>query len=119
MANNSVDLTSFENILPETSLFSVCSYSLLLVTVSLVFFHMTVVKTVEIQKTYAKLLSVLLILFSIIYTSTALHQYHKRNSTSNNDNIVYWYIYLFNGIFIILIEIFICFLMICRFSNLK
>tara|TARA_A100001015_G_C14921242_1_gene684413 strand:+ start:913 stop:1272 length:360 start_codon:yes stop_codon:yes gene_type:complete len=119
MANNSVDLTAFENILPETSLFSVCSYSLLLVTVSLVFFHMTVVKTVEIQKTYAKLLSVLLILFSIIYTSTALHQYHQRNIANNNDNSVYWYIYLCNGIVIILIEIFICFLMIRRFSDLK
>ena len=119
MANNPVDIESFQNILPETSFFSVCSYSLLLVTVSLVFFHMTVVKTVEIEKTYAKLLSVLLIVSSIIYTSAALHQYHQRNIANNNENFVYWYIYLFNGILIILIEIFICILMICRFSTLK
>lgn len=107
----------------EHNFFIVISFSLLLLTTSLIFFHMTVLKTVELPKTFAKIFSITLILISCIYNGIALYQYHQR-MLENTEEIeihekVYWYFYLVLGIIFMLIEILICLVMIGKLKHWK
>lgn len=109
----------------EHNFFIVISFSLLLVTTSLIFFHMTVLKTVELPKVFAKVFSITLILMSCIYNGIALYQYHQRMLVhqQNGDNEiqekVYWYFYLVLGIIFMIIEFLICLVMIGKLKNWK
>ncbi len=100
----------------ELNYFSVMSYSLFLTTVSLLFFHMTELKTIEINKKSAAILASVIILLSAFYIAIALFQYYQRinevivNNT-NNEEIKYekgyWYIYLVFGLILMLVQFFI------------
>lgn len=109
----------------EHNFFVVISFSLLLVTTSLIFFHMTVLKTVELPKVFAKVFSITLILMSCIYNGIALYQYHQRMlvNQQNGDNEkhekLYWYFYLVLGIIFMIIEFLICLVMIGKLKNWK
>jgi glucan phosphoethanolaminetransferase (alkaline phosphatase superfamily) len=109
----------------EHNFFVVISFSLLLVTTSLIFFHMTVLKTVELPKIFAKVFSITLILMSCIYNGIALYQYHQRmlvNQQNDNNEIhekVYWYFYVVLGIIFMIIEFLICLVMIGKLKNWK
>lgn len=100
----------------ELNYFSVMSYSLFLTTVSLLFFHMTELKTIEINKKSAAILASVIILLSAFYIAIALFQYYQRinevivNNT-NNEEIKYekgyWYVYLVFGLILMLVQFFI------------
>jgi hypothetical protein len=99
----------YTGLLNEGALFSVFSSSLLLLTVSLVFFHMTKLKTVEMKRIFAKVFCITFILLSIIYLIEGLIKYHKRNTSLNQDS---WDLYLITGIVFIALEISIAIVMI-------
>ncbi len=105
----SSDYTLYTGLLNEGSLFSVFSSSLLLLTVSLVFFHMTKLKTVEMKRIFAKVFCITFILLSIIYLIAALIKYHNRSLSLNQES---WDLYLVTGIIFIILEISIAFVMI-------
>ena len=106
---SSNDDSIYTGLLNEGSLFSVFSSSLLLLTVSLVFFHMTKLKTVEMKRIFAKVFCITFILLSIIYLIEGLIKYHKRNTSLNQDS---WDLYLITGIVFIALEISIAIVMI-------
>ena len=105
----------------EHNYFMVITFSLLLVTTSLLFFHMTVLKTVELPKIFAKIFSISLILISCIYNGIAIFQYHQRTIELNNEDSIhekiYWYFYLILGIIFMIICISICTVMIGKLKN--
>ena len=103
----------------EHNYFIILTFSLLLVTTSLLFFHMTVLKTVELPKIFAKFFSISLVLISCIYNSIAIYQYHQRMLTEEEKNIhekVFWYFYLILGIFFMIICFSICIVMIGKLN---
>lgn len=105
----------------EHSYFMIVTFSLLLVTTSLLFFHMTVLKTVELPRIFAKIFSISLIMISCIYNGIAIYQYHQRMIQSNDeDNIhekIYWYFYLILGIIFMIICVSICIVMIGKLNH--
>ena len=105
----------------EHNYFMVITFSLLLVTTSLLFFHMTVLKTVELPKIFAKIFSISLILISCIYNGIAIYQYHQRMFELNEGNDlnekIYWYFYLILGVIFMTICISICIVMIGRLKK--
>lgn len=105
----------------EHNYFMVVTFSLLLVTTSLLFFHMTVLKTVELPKIFAKIFSIVLILISCIYNGIAIYQYHQRmiqsNSEENIHEKIYWYFYLILGIIFMIICVSICIVMIGKLNH--
>lgn len=109
----------------EHNFFIIINFSLLLLTTSLLFFHMTNSKTVELPKVFAKIFSVSLIVISCIYNGMALYQYHQRMSVNedhnNNDKHekIYWYFYLVLGIIFMIIEVLICLVMIGKLKHWK
>lgn len=114
-------------IFSEQSFLTCLSYSVLLTTVSLLFFHMTRVNSIELSHSYSSFFSIILIIMSIFYIILGLIQYAQRianllskehekdkektNSSLKNEEI-YWYIYLSLGIFFILLETFLCYVII-------
>ena len=114
-----------ESLRIEHNFFSIINFSLLLLTTSLIFFHMTVVKTVELPKIFAEIFSITLILISVIYNGIALYQYHMRmkkkyeNEEIDMDEKVYWYFYLILGIIFMILEILICLVMIGKLKRWK
>lgn len=112
-----------ESLTIEHNYFMVITFSLLLVTTSLLFFHMTVLKTVELPKIFAKIFSISLILISCIYNGIAIYQYHQRMLESNQEDSihekVYWYFYLILGIIFMIICISICIVMIGKLNDSK
>ena len=107
----------------EHNYFMVVTFSLLLVTTSLLFFHMTVLQTVEIPKIFAKIFSILLIIMSCIYNGIALYQYHQRtietNTNENRHEKIYWFFYLILGIIFMIICFSICMVMIGKLKRWK
>lgn len=106
----------------EQNFIGVCTFSLLLVTVALVFFHMAVVKSVEMPKYFAQFFSISLILMSAIYIGLGLIQYHERIQNFSDlpaSEKAYWIIFLTLGIIFMLLEIFICIVMIQKSSKTK
>jgi len=106
----------------EQNFICVCTFSLLLVTVALVFFHMAVVKSVEMPKYFAQFFSISLIVMSAIYIGLGLIQYHERIQNFNDlppSEKAYWIIFLTLGIIFMLLEIFICIVMIQKSSKTK
>ena len=106
----------------EQNFICVCTFSLLLVTVALVFFHMAVVKSVEMPKYFAQFFSISLIIISAVYIGLGLVQYHQRIQKFDDlpaTEKVYWIIFLTLGILFMFLEIFICMVMIQKSSNRK
>jgi uncharacterized membrane protein YidH (DUF202 family) len=102
----------------ELNYFSVMSYSLFLTTVSLLFFHMTELKTIEINKKSAAVIASIIILLSALYIAIALFQYYQRINKeiidrSDTEEIkyekTYWYIYLTFGVILMIVQFFVCF----------
>jgi hypothetical protein len=106
----------------EQSFLNSLSYSVLLTTVSLLFFHMTRVDSIELPHFYSSFFSIILIFMSIAYIVLGLIQYAQRlaellNDDANNQNLIkkernYWYAYLSLGILFILMESILCFVII-------
>ena len=106
----------------EQNFIGVCTFSLLIVTVSLVFFHMAVVKSVEMPKHFAQFFSITLIIISAVYIGLGLVQYHQRIQEFGDLPVsekVYWVMFLTLGILFMLLEIFICVVMIQKSANKK
>ena len=64
----------------ELNYLSNLSYSILLLTVSLIFFHMTRVSSIELPRFYSSLLSIILIILSISFIILGIIQYTERIS---------------------------------------
>ena len=108
MSNSSEDNILKDNLVNEGVFFQVLSSSLLLLTVSLVFFHMTKVRTVEMKRSFAKFFCIVFILLSITYLIQGLIKYHNARKMNNQS----WDLYLITGIIFISLEIGIAFIMI-------
>lgn len=117
LKNNLANLQKYnllkDNLVNEGVFFQVLSSSLLLLTVSLVFFHMTKVKTVEMKRSFAKFFCIVFILLSITYLIQGLIKYHNAREMNNQS----WDLYLVTGIIFILLEIGIAFIMIEIFDG--
>jgi uncharacterized membrane protein YidH (DUF202 family) len=106
----------------ELSFFSILSYSLILTTVSLVFFHMTKYQSIELPHVYAAIFSITLITISVAYIGIALFQYYQRlqaifdKNEENKDQEpyerTYWMVYLVLGTILTIIQLLICAIMI-------
>lgn len=109
----------------EHNFFAICTFSLLLLTTSIVFFQMAESKK-DLPFIFSSLFSIGLVVISFIYTIMALYQYHERikrqieNSTSisiQNKEKLYWYFYLVMGILFLVIEVFVCFVFLGKFER--
>lgn len=106
----------------EISFFSILSYALVLTTVSLIFFHMTKYKSIELPHVYAAIFSITLITMSVVYIGIALFQYYQRlqNQFDNDSSDEkqeqyekgYWYGYVTLGLLLITLQLIICVVMI-------
>lgn len=106
----------------EISFFSILSYALVLTTVSLIFFHMTKYKSIELPHLYAAIFSIILICMSVVYVAIALFQYYQRlqdvfeqnTEDQNQENYerTYWYAYVGLGAIFTFIQFLICVVMI-------
>ena len=113
----------------EQSFLNSLSYSVLLTTVSLLFFHMTRVDSIELPHSYSSFFSIVLIIMSIGYIILGLVQYAQRlaqllKDDGENKNLIskernYWYTYLTFGIVFISMEIFLCFVIVKKSLFLK
>lgn len=113
MSNSSEDNILKDNLVNEGVFFQVLSSSLLLLTVSLVFFHMTKVRTVEMKRSFAKFFCIVFIILSITYLIQGLIKYHNARKMNNQS----WDLYLVTGIVFISLEIGIAFIMIEVFDG--
>ena len=106
----------------EQSFLNSLSYSILLTTVSLLFFHMTRVHSIELPHFYSSFFSIILIIMSIAYVVLGLVQYAQRLAQlllddGENKSLIskerdYWYTYLSLGILFIMMETFLCFVIV-------
>lgn len=117
----------------ELNYLSNLSYSILLLTVSLIFFHMTRVNSIELPRFYSSLLSIILVILSISFIILGIIQYAERISLElshadihDKTNLIfyknekkYWYTYLVLGIIVILFNLFLCSVMIDKSSILN
>lgn len=111
----------------EHNFFAICTFSLLLLTTSIVFFQMAESRK-DLPYFFSSLFAIGLVFISFIYTIMALYQYHERmtrrikENTSidlNTNEKVYWYFYLVLGILFLIIEIFICFTLLGKIEHWK
>ncbi len=111
----------------EHNFFAICTFSLLLLTTSLVFFQMAQSRK-DLPFLFSSIFSIALVFISFIYTIIALYQYHERiarqmkqnpSSNVNTNEKVYWYFYLVLGVLFLLIEIFICFALLGKIEHWK
>lgn len=111
----------------EHNFFSICTFSLLLLTTSLVFFQMAQSRK-DLPFLFSSIFSIGLVFISFIYTIMALFQYHERMTrrikqnpdyNMNKNEKVYWYFYLVLGILFLLIEVFICFALLGKIEHWK
>lgn len=88
--------------------------SIILLTASLVFYHITKIKTLEVPKIIGIVISLGLILINITITVNSLIPYMTRTSSIKNkeNENVYKYIFMICGIFFIILEILICYLIL-------
>ena len=90
--------------------------SIILLTASLVFYHMSNVKSINVPKQFAAIISTGLIVINIVFTINSLIPYYTRtNKKLNNDKSeekIYRDVYFYSGIVFIIIEFLICYYMI-------
>lgn len=111
----------------EQNFFAICTFSLLLLTTSIVFFQMAESRT-DLPYFFSSIFAIGLVGISFVYTIISLYQYHERMSRrlDKPDNVdldthekVYWYFYLILGILFLIIEIFICFVLVGKLECWK
>lgn len=90
--------------------------SIILLTASLVFYHMSNVKSIKVPRQFAAIISTGLIVINIVFTINSLIPYYTRtNQKLKNDKSeekIYRDVYFYSGIIFIIIEFLICFYMI-------
>ena len=107
---------------PETQFCNWLSASFLLMTMSLLFYHMTRVQSLEMSRLFASIFSVSLISMAVIITLLSMITYYTRltellndeptwTSSEKRENI-FRYIYVVIGTLITVIELSICIVMI-------
>jgi ABC-type Fe3+ transport system permease subunit len=108
---------------PEAQFSSWLSSSFLLMTVSLLFYHMTKTKSFEMSQTQAGFFSIALILIAVTITLLALYTYYNRITEllTNQKNVLtpaeknernYKYVYMVIGLVIVFIELYLCIVII-------
>lgn len=111
----------------EQNFFGICTFSLLLLTTSIVFFQMAESKK-DLPFIFSSLFSIGLVGISFIYTIMALYQYHERlerqisgsSATSiHRKEKLYWIFYLVLGILFLMIEVFVCFVFFGKMERLN
>lgn len=106
----------------ELSFFSILSYALILTTVSLVFFHMTKFKSIELPHMYAAIFSITLITISVLYIGIALFQYYQRiqyifdkneeDKDQESYEKTYFTLYVVIGVILTFLQLLVCLVMI-------
>jgi len=106
---------------PETLYFGALSYSILLVTSALFFYHMTRVKSLEMPPVASGMFAISFIVISILFVAIGISSYYTRlyevdeQDLSQTERIVlkhervYWSLYLCMGIVYILVQIGVCY----------
>jgi len=108
----------------EHNFFAICTFSLLLLTTSIVFFQMAESRK-DLPFFFSSLFSIGLVFISFIYTIMALYQYHERMKRhKDTDSFVgkeklYWTFYLVFGIIFLIIEVFICLVLFGKIERLN
>lgn len=112
---------------PESVFFGTLSYSVLLTTTALLFYHMTRVQSLEMHPIVSASFAISLILLSIMYIGSAIVSYHGRlremtmatathpeetSSYTLAQERSYWVLYLTLGIVFMMIESGIAFFII-------
>ena len=108
---------------PEAQFSAWLSSSFLLMTVSLLFYHMTKTKSFEMTETQASFFSIALILIAATITLLALYTYYNRITEllTNQKNVLtpaeknerhYKYVYMVIGLVIVFIELYLCIVII-------
>jgi ABC-type Fe3+ transport system permease subunit len=108
---------------PEAQFSAWLSSSFLLMTVSLLFYHMTKTKSFEMSQTQAGFFSIALILIAVTITLLALYTYYNRITEllTNQKNVLtpaeknerhYKYVYMVIGLVIVFIELYLCIVII-------
>ena len=109
---------------PEALYFSALSYSILLVTSALLFYHMTRVKSLEMPLIASGMFAISFILISILFVGIGISSYYTRiyeideQKLSQAEQIVlrhervYWRLYLCMGIVYILVQLGVCYYII-------
>jgi len=111
---------------PESLYFKCLSFSGILLTTALLFYHMTKSSTLEMSKTASGIFSILLIFCSLIYLLLGTYSYYQRlrfllkeevkHRISRNiwiqNEIFIFYFYFALAIIIIIVEISLCFIII-------
>lgn len=98
----------------EGNLSAWINLSVILLTASLVFYHMSKTISIKIPKKIAGIISTGLILSNIIFTINSIIPYFTRTKKLNiniNEKI-YRYIYLISSIIFVIIEMLICYYII-------
>lgn len=97
----------------EANFSSWLNLSIILLTVSLVFFHMSHVGSIKVPRKMAGIISCSLIGINIIFTINSIIPYYDRTNTmKTNNELVYRDIYFYTAILFVSIEIIICVYMI-------
>lgn len=97
----------------ETNLTEWLNLSTILFTASLVFYHMTKVKSLLIPKKISGILSLGLIVINIIFTINSVIPYYTRDKNNiKNEEKVYHNVYFYSSIGFVFFEILICYFII-------
>ena len=89
--------------------------SIILLTVALVFYHMSKVKSIKLPRFSAAFISIGLIFVNIIFTINSLIPYITRTDEikyKEKDESIYKNVYIISGIAFIVLEIMICYYII-------
>lgn len=89
--------------------------SIILLTVALVFYHMSKVKSIQLPKFAAAFISIGLISVNIVFTINSIIPYITRTNHikySEKDEKIYKNVYIISGITFILLEVMICYYII-------
>lgn len=98
----------------ETNFTQWLNLSIILLTASLVFYHMTKVKSIAIPKKISGILSSGIIIINIIFTINSIIPYYTREKEIKKQKMekTYHDIYFYTSIVLVVIELIICFFII-------
>ena len=98
-----------ENIyIPESMYMGWMSVSFVLITLSLLFYHMTRVKSLKMSTQIAGMYAVILIIISCIISLISIIPYYTRyNEEKRSEEYIYHILYIICGVMVIIIELLI------------
>lgn len=96
----------------ETNLTQWLNLSIILLTASFVFYHLTKVKSLVIPKKISGILCTCTILVNIIFTINSIVPYYTRETIKEKNEKIYHNIYFYTSIFLVILEIIICYYII-------